>query len=145
MALRLGFSPDTLVRTVNRANVQIVNTRLDVELKAIGDIHDYAQGFVRLNGTGEATAIPWNHELPNSVVIRNSDGAIVATVFIGSGSGLTSLNASSLSTGVVPFGRLPIATNIEAIAGTSDSKVMTPVKTKTFLQEGNYSIDLGEF
>lgn len=147
MSIRLGFSPDGLVRTVNRANEKLSNQRFDLELAAIGEIADLTGGFVRLEGNGLASAVPWSglQATPNSVVLRDAAGAVVASEFIGNAAGLTALNASALTTGTVSAARLPIASYTDATAGTADSKVMSPLRTKNFIQDGNYQIDLGEF
>ena len=58
------------------------------------------------------------------------DGTVVATTFSGSGSGLSSLNASNLSSGTVPAARLPLPTT-SAKGGIVASNVLTTAVSLT--------------
>ncbi|MBR1988825.1 MAG: hypothetical protein IKA36_07305 [Clostridia bacterium] len=52
----------------------------------------------------------------NSLYAKASTGELFATKFNGSGAGLTSLNASNLSSGTVPFARIPTGTSSTTVA-----------------------------
>ena len=71
------------------------------------------------------TASTWK----NLFTIKD-DGTVVATTFSGSGSGLSSLNASNLSSGTVPAARLPLPTT-SAKGGIVASNVLTTAVSLT--------------
>lgn len=76
-------------------------------------IHNTGGGYLRLGsydtslyGSGSAR-IWYNHNDEEIILLSQSGGAtVVAETFSGSGSGLTSLSASQLSTGTIPSGRV---------------------------------------
>lgn len=78
--------------------------------------------------SGETTTSAY---FTSSLTINPNTGALSATSFSGSGSGLTKLNASNISSGTLAVARLPKSTNITAGAyGPSENA--TPEYGKTF-------------
>lgn len=125
------FQVGTVIRAYFDANGSLWSTPAagaSSFVAASGAANNPAYAFASATGRGM-------YSTANGIGFTNGNilrGEIVNSGFKGGGSELTALNASQLTSGTVPSGRLNIATTAEAEAGTGNTQVMTPLRVKEY-------------
>ena len=123
-----------------------VDTKVSQVLSTTSDNYPLLlSGVNKANTTGTVTTSSYRN---NNVYVNPNTATLTATAFVGGGSGLSSLNASNISSGTVPLARIPTGTSASNVAlgnhtHTTSLATDTGTSSVTLAHGGKYKLTAG--